>query len=196
MTLYLEICYNLAIDYSEMQAEPEYDAPAMAVRRGGLKPVESTQAEVQTNRERSILSVQYMTVREIPPSPEEPPVEDAVESSGSWSEIPVPEKLRIGVRFNFPTILLLAKKRLLAKANDQHAFFFFFIFFGFQYTNMCHLGMDNHRCNRKLWHHNSSSSSRLALICRRYYRRSRSRRPRSQPCSPPLRRRSTRLLRF
>lgn len=63
--------------------------------------MESIQAEEQTKRETGILSVQYNTVREIPPSPEEP-VEEAVEgSSGDWKEIPVPDLLRVDVRLTF-----------------------------------------------------------------------------------------------
>lgn len=70
----------------------------MSKRRGGTKAVASLQAEEQAKRETGILSVQYNTIREIPPSPEEPVEEPVDGASGDWKEIPVPDYLRVDVR--------------------------------------------------------------------------------------------------
>lgn len=120
---------NIAIDYSELHASPEYDASTMCIHRGGTKAVESTQAEEQTKREAGILSVQYNTVREIPPSPEEPAEESVDGASGQWEEIPVPENFRVDVRLTFLYIFLgedgicmeknICAPRLLQKRMNQ-----------------------------------------------------------------------------
>jgi len=92
--------------------------------------VDSTQAEEQTKRETGILSVQYNTVREIPPSPEEPAEEAVDGASGEWKEIPVPDNLRVDVRLTFLCNFLakmayasgmICKPRLLQKRMNKQA---------------------------------------------------------------------------
>ncbi|KAI5811732.1 hypothetical protein DFH27DRAFT_605840 [Peziza echinospora] len=94
--IYIDWYQPIAIDFTELQASPDYEAETMSIRRGGTKAVESEQAEIQTKRETGILSVQYMTLREIPPSPEEPAEEPRDGAAGGqWKQIPVPEHLRV-----------------------------------------------------------------------------------------------------
>ena len=93
----------------------------MSKRRGGTKAVESPQAEEQAKRETGILSVQYNTIREIPPSPEEPVEEPADGASGDWKEIPVPDYLRVDVCLTFLCISphFLAKFAYALRSNMQ-----------------------------------------------------------------------------
>ena len=84
--------------------------------------VESLQAEEQAKRETGILSVQYNTIREIPPSPEEPVEEPVDGASGDWKEIPVPDFLRVDVRLTFLCISphFLARVAYASRPNMQY----------------------------------------------------------------------------
>ena len=99
---YLNYIKFPAIEFDFKTKIPDYDASTMAIRRGGTKPVDSLQAEIQTKRETGILSVQYLTEREIPPSPEEPEEEAGDGMEIEWKEMIVPEEVLVNVRLSFP----------------------------------------------------------------------------------------------